>query len=46
MLVQDGDTPLHLAALTGRPRMVTALLMAKANVDAQNKVSFGEYMQE
>ncbi len=37
-ILQAWGTPLHFAAMTGRPRMVMALLRAKANIEIQNQV--------
>jgi hypothetical protein len=36
---QDGDTPLHLAAMYGYPEVVRALVEAGADITAKNKVS-------
>jgi ankyrin repeat protein len=37
--VQDGETPLHLACVNGAVGLVSELLAAGAQVDAQDKVS-------
>lgn len=38
--MQDGDTPLLLAAQTGHTEVAAALLAAGANKDAANKVGY------
>jgi ankyrin repeat protein len=39
MLLQNGSTALHMAAMSGRLEVVERLLAARAAVDAQLKVS-------
>jgi hypothetical protein len=38
MLLQDGNTPLHIAALNNMPSVVDVLLKSKADADCVNKV--------
>ena len=39
LLLQDGDTALHLACYYGRTEVVEILLMNNADISATNKVS-------
>jgi ankyrin repeat protein len=36
--MQDGNTPLHIAVMTGNCKAVAALIAADANIEAKNKV--------
>ena len=39
-VLQEGDTPLHLAAYNGHNRAIDILMAAGAKVDVKNKVSW------